>query len=1118
MNKPLRLFVSSPGDVAEERLVARRVIQRVQSSVGDRLKLEPVFWEHEPLAATGSFQGQLPRPSESDIVVCILWSRLGTRLPGSFKRADGSSYASGTEFEFEDAVAGFRRNGRPELLVYRKTAPVVLASAADPTALQTIEQRRALDTFIHRWFHDESDGHLRAAFHPFQTAADFEDIFEAHLLKLIARHRPETTESESSVTWRQGSPFRGLQTFGAEHTDIFFGRTRAVSDCIDALRRQHAAGRPFLLIMGMSGCGKSSLVYAGLVPMLQQPGVIQGIGGLAPVTVRPAEGAGDPVGQLAAALASLSSDGSETTRRPLVILDQFEELFSDDRITENDRLRFFAKVSELCRESGVWFIATMRSDLYPVCGRYPDFVALKEGAGQYDLLPPQPSELGQMIRLPAAAAGLSFDIDPATGQSLDEQLRDEAIGSPESLPLLEFALDELYQRRSENGTLTLHAYRAIGGVAGALARRAEQVFQSLPAAVQGALPPTLQAAVTIGAEGAGAVNRRAALFEGLDDNGKALAEAFVAARLFVSNVDAEGCRVFSVAHEALLRQWPRVTQWLEENRELLRMRTRLSLASIRWIGEQKSPDLLLAAGKQVEEGNTLLHSGMALTAAEREFVDRSIRRARRNRRIRLAAVASLAVLSIAAATAALVANQQRLRAELESSTTRQTIDFMVGLFSLADPEENRGNQVTVREILDRGAQRIATNLKEQPRVKSSLLTAMGQAYTGLGLYDPANELLSGAVREYQGMAGAGSENALTATLALAKNQYLAGNYDQAIEGYRRAAQQARGKTREPNAALSAALNGLADCLVQKGENQEAEPLYREALAMDQRLHGAVDADVARSLNGLGSVLLFEGRYAEAENNYRKALAIRQRLLGDRDATVAESLGNLASVQYQAGKYVEAAKTYQQALPVYRAVFGPDHPEVATILNNLGRSYLMAAQLKEAKPLFDHALSIDRAHKPAGHDDFITPLNSLGMIAMSDGDFETAERELTEALAIARAHDHWMLSQVLVNMADLHARQAHLEKAHAYVVEARNALNLQYPRDKAPEEAWRHAILDSIEAEVMSREGRANEALPRLVQATAILRQRFGAEGLFVRDALAREKAAATRTTAVHTLG
>jgi len=112
--KTLTLFISSPGDVFEERAIASRVIERLQSEYIGRVVLEPVLWEHEPLVATATFQAQIVKPSETDVVISILWSRLGTKLPEQFKRADGSRYDSGTEYEFEEAIEGFRRNGTPD--------------------------------------------------------------------------------------------------------------------------------------------------------------------------------------------------------------------------------------------------------------------------------------------------------------------------------------------------------------------------------------------------------------------------------------------------------------------------------------------------------------------------------------------------------------------------------------------------------------------------------------------------------------------------------------------------------------------------------------------------------------------------------------------------------------------------------------------------------------------------------------------------------------------------------------------------------------------------------------------------------------------------------------------
>jgi hypothetical protein len=102
--RTIRIFVSSPGDVHLERLKAAEVVERVQGEVSAHAKLVPYFWEHEPMLATRDFQENIPSPAEFDLVVCILWSRLGSRLHSRHQRDDGSRYQSGTEFEFEEAV------------------------------------------------------------------------------------------------------------------------------------------------------------------------------------------------------------------------------------------------------------------------------------------------------------------------------------------------------------------------------------------------------------------------------------------------------------------------------------------------------------------------------------------------------------------------------------------------------------------------------------------------------------------------------------------------------------------------------------------------------------------------------------------------------------------------------------------------------------------------------------------------------------------------------------------------------------------------------------------------------------------------------------------------------
>ena len=223
--KTLRIFISSPGDVVEERMLTRRVLERLAGEFSGRIALEPIFWEHEPLLATETFQTQIARPSETDILISILWSRLGTRLPAQFARPDGSRYDSGTEYEFEDAVAAHQRHGRPDLLVYRKTADPVVSLKDKKALLEKLSQKEALDAFFNKWFQDEAEGTLIAAFHPFESSSDFEELLESHLRKLISRRLPDRAAGgevpATSIQWREGSPFAACRSSASNMRPFF---------------------------------------------------------------------------------------------------------------------------------------------------------------------------------------------------------------------------------------------------------------------------------------------------------------------------------------------------------------------------------------------------------------------------------------------------------------------------------------------------------------------------------------------------------------------------------------------------------------------------------------------------------------------------------------------------------------------------------------------------------------------------------------------------------------------------------------------------------------------------------------------------------------------------------
>lgn len=728
--RTLRVFVSSPGDVGPERGFAHIVLQRLAERFAHVVRIEPIFWEHEPLLATQSFQEGILSPAETDIVVCILWARLGTRLPPSIRRPDGSTYASGTEFEFETAAEAHRQRGVPDLLVYLKQSPPQ-PRASDPASLRTFaDQWASLKDFVNKWFHGE-DGTLVAAFHPFEDSAGFEQLLEINLRKQIEKRltalgvSAEAMRAAPPPSWTAGSPFRGLEVFEFEHAPVFCGRAKGISEVLAKLRPQSSEGRAFLLILGPSGCGKSSLVRAGVLPMLTQPGVMEGVGLWRRSVLRPAANkSGDLFDALAAALADptalpeLMADGTSVERlaailrknppgayglvkgalsqaaamlkpaqeaksqpeaRLVLVIDQLEEVFTDARFTAADRQTWFVALADLAHSGKVWVIATLRSDFYHRCQEIPDLAALKEGDGQLDLLPPTPAEIGKMIRDPALAAGIEFDFDEQTGQSLDDVLQNDAAALAEGLPLLEFALDELYRHATANGAagagsaatrvrkLMFDDYRALHGLSGCLAERAEQTFRGLEDPVQAVFAKVFRKLIVLGGGEDVPTRRIAPMSEFLNDPVLSrFVDQFVAARLFTADraVGVGGEATVRIAHEVLVTtaEWPRLRDWLTKDRENLKMHGRLAVAASRWHQAGRTTDLVLQPGRPLEEARQLRAAQFELSDNERALIEASERQALRRVWLRRAAVGSLAFLAVATAAAALVANNLRIAA------------------------------------------------------------------------------------------------------------------------------------------------------------------------------------------------------------------------------------------------------------------------------------------------------------------------------------------------------------------------------------------------------------------------------------------------------------------------
>ncbi len=711
----VRIFISSPGDVRVEREKARRVIEGLQRHI-PRATLVPVLWEDLALPATASFQATIDvllHQQPIDVAVFILWSRLGSPLGPEIRRANGTSYRGGTEREFDLMLTAFEQSGqrRPVVLAYARNDEAAfrqsLADCPGARLEELVSQRKLAESFIREQFYDK-EGHNVRALHNYREPVSFAQQLHTHLRQVLE----DLLGIDAAPRWL-AAPYRGLEFFDSEHAAIFHGRDEEVCDLLQRLRDQKRAGCAFAVIVGASGSGKSSLARAGVAAALAHHSYDENVREWRATTFVPGLAEGDFCRALTLALArqlpelctsasavddiasGLAKDAELTIRlgilpafaraaekaggatQLLLVLDQMEELWTDNRVAANSREQFLGIVEALARSGPITILATLRSDFYSHAQDSRTFLRLKGERGHFDLLPPSSTALQRIIAEPARLAGLRFERDERTGRMLEEVVLRDASRDPAALPLLQYALHELYCRRDERSRLlTFDAYERLGGIEGCLGHRAAEVCGALSAEAREALPELLSFLVTVDIEGEQtAVRRRAPLSDLTATPARRnLAESLIAAR-FLTTDRQDGRAFASLAHEALIGRWEQVVEWVADNREQLRLRARVEQSQQRWEQHEREVSLLLAAGLPLEEGRQLLMTaGHLLNPGTAGYITASLDhhqalavRALRRRRAAMAGLSALTVLALLASALAWIkqreANEQTVVAK-----------------------------------------------------------------------------------------------------------------------------------------------------------------------------------------------------------------------------------------------------------------------------------------------------------------------------------------------------------------------------------------------------------------------------------------------------------------------
>jgi eukaryotic-like serine/threonine-protein kinase len=414
-----------------------------------------------------------------------------------------------------------------------------------------------------------------------------------------------------------------------------------------------------------------------------------------------------------------------------------------------------------------------------------------------------------------------------------------------------------------------------------------------------------------------------------------------------------------------------------------------------------------------------------------------VRKFIRRHRVGVAAAGVVVLALVAGITGTTIGLIRATRAERkaveEAENTRQLSDFLLGLFRVSDPSEARGNTITAREILDKGAQKIERELGDRPVIKAEMMRTIGGVYDSLGLYKQAQPLLekSLAIARISGNSNLlGKSNSLLQLGMLYTEQ---GKFTEALalaQESLRVREKALGPE-HPEVARALLLVGII--YRQTSKHAEAKRYLERSLSIREKALGSEHIDVMETLYHLGWLHKLTSNYKEAARCYERILAVRKKL-GSGQPEEASALSDLGFVKLSMGDHAEALKLFQQALKIREKVLGPDHYEVAVSLDSVGSAFWYMERYHDARPYYEKALEIREKALGPTHPEVAGSLNNLAILLRYLGEPEKSVPLYERALAIkekAFGPQHPDVALTLTNLALLLSDIGEYEKPRSF---------------------------------------------------------------------------------------
>jgi tetratricopeptide (TPR) repeat protein len=864
-----------------------------------------------------------------------------------------------------------------------------------------------------------------------ETPASYDALAAAVRGEKLAHNERLRTDALFSI-----NPYRGLAYFREEDAPFFFGREDFTTEVYEAVNKSS-----FVAIVGGSGSGKSSIAHAGLLPKLRDPthGRVWSI-----LTMSPGS---DPAERLAEILTPALNPQLELTSfafdvelvgikrrlvaeaadekgalgrmvrqlcnmnrgidRVLLLIDQFEEVFtlaSPEKQAATSRFIEEIVLAAKNPEAPLTIVVTMRGDQYHRVTDQRDLARLFK-TSQINVGAMTAPELRQAIEEPAKKLGARFE------EGLIERILVDLGTEAGALPLLEYALDALWKHRDPvSGTLTHKAYNAQGGVKRAIAERANEVYHKLTLDQQAAAREVLLRLVRPG-EGVLDSKRLADLGE-VDEATRAAVTVLAKERLIVV-----GDNTIEITHEALIREWDLLRDWVNEARDDLALRDRLESEAARWVrlaavDPTTAETLLLPLGLRLEEGRRLIEKSAILLGgfpAIRGYITRSIeadenrvRREREKQEVELAqarqhnkklkvAVGVAALLLVVAGAVGVFASRQSRQAEQAAHRAEQAVAAIIGsadnlVTGMAQKyrPSDRANELR-GEVLDHGIQIADEAIKLDPG-SDGAYGVLGVAYALKAQIDNAADNFGLAIENFTKAIEINPKNA-----GHYDNRghayYDKGLYDLAMKDYNKAIEL------DPSLTLAYVNRGVV--YYDRGFYDLAIKDYSKAIETDQ--------ENPTAYSNRGSTYLVEEKYDLAIADLDRAI--------DFDPKFAAGLFNRGNAYAARGQeyfntlgYDRAIEEYSRAIEDFGKVIDID-PKRIDALNNRGNAYTNRGIASDAagKPedvlhdldraITDYTLSIELFPK------FAVGLRNRGHANLLKGEIDSAFQDYNKAVEV-----------------------------------------------------------------------------------------------------------------------